>query len=49
MSSWNFGRMMPLNGGRLAKTRNSATQNAKQVRNWLTAKITGNIVEDQPG
>ena len=49
MSSWNFGRITSLNGGRLAKSRNSARQNAKQVRNWFTAKMTGNIVEAQPG
>ena len=24
-------------------------QKAKQVRNWFIAKITGNIVEAQPG
>src|SRR5262245_59719901 len=49
MSSWNFGRITSFSGGRLANKRNIATENAIQVRNWLTAKMTGNIVEAHPG
>src|SRR5205823_11382399 len=49
MSSWNFGRITSLNGGLPTIRSMSARQNPKQVRNWLTAKITGNIVEDQLG
>ena len=49
MSSWNLGRIRSLNGGRPSRNRNTARQKAKQVRNWFTAKITGNMVEAQLG